>query len=334
VMSEVPNSPIFIMKLVKKAHHLEVQVIADQYGEAISLYGRDCSVQRRHQKIIEEGPPVVAPREVFLQMELAAVRMAKEVGYVGAGTVEYLYVDGKYYFLELNPRLQVEHPVTEEITKVNIPVVQLHIAMGIPLHRIPDIRAFYNEQRFETTPIDFQKTEPRKPHGHVIACRITAENPDQGFKPTSGGIQALTFHSSPRVWAYFSVDSFSSIHEYADSQFGHVFAWGPSREDSRRAMVLALKELSIRGDIRTPVEFLLHILETEAFRTNAINTEWLDGLISQQIAYKTLLPTTFYVVLCGIAYKAFNRFLHRTAKYSGYLAKGQTFFPRAIMFNP
>eukprot|EP01087_Luapelamoeba_hula_P008660 TRINITY_DN2184_c0_g1_i2.p1 TRINITY_DN2184_c0_g1~~TRINITY_DN2184_c0_g1_i2.p1 ORF type:complete len:1896 (+),score=263.11 TRINITY_DN2184_c0_g1_i2:359-6046(+) len=323
VLSEVPNSPIFIMKLVKKAHHLEVQVIADQYGEAISLYGRDCSVQRRHQKIIEEGPPVVASRDVFQQMEDAAVRMAKEVGYEGAGTVEYLYVDGQYYFLELNPRLQVEHPVTEEITKVNIPVAQLHIAMGIPLYRIPDVRAFYGEQRYEDSPIEFHNRKPVKPHGHVIAARITAENPDQGFKPTSGGIQALNFHSSPRVWAYFSVDSFGSVHEYADSQFGHVFAWGPSREEARRALVLALKELSIRGDIRTPVEFLLHILETTAFRNNAINTEWLDELISQQIAYKTLLPAKFYVVICGTVYKAYHRFLSRTAKYTSYLTKGQ-----------
>ncbi len=139
-------------------------------------------------------------------MERAAVRMAREVGYVGAGTVEYLYRDGQYYFLELNPRLQVEHPVTEQIAKVNLPASQLNVAMGIPLHRIPEIRQFYGEDPYTTTPIDFYTRSPQRPYGHVIACRITAENPDQGFKPTSGLIQFLNFHSSPRVWAYFSVD--------------------------------------------------------------------------------------------------------------------------------
>lgn len=137
VKSEVPGSPIFLMKMAKNARHLEVQIIGDEYGNAISLYSRDCSVQRRHQKIIEEGPVVAAPKEVLTEMEKAAVRLCKTVGYVNAGTVEFLYNcdDGQYYFLELNPRLQVEHPVSEWITGVNIPAVQLNIAMGIPLHR-------------------------------------------------------------------------------------------------------------------------------------------------------------------------------------------------------
>ena len=120
VTSEVPGSPVFLMRLVDNARHLEVQVLADRYSQAIALYGRDCSCQRRHQKIMEEGPVVVAPPDVWREMERAAVRLAREVGYVAAGTVEYLYRDGKYYFLELNPRLQVEHPVTEEICKVSL----------------------------------------------------------------------------------------------------------------------------------------------------------------------------------------------------------------------
>ena len=137
VQREVPGSPIFIMKLASNARHLEVQVIADQYGNAISIYGRDCSVQRRHQKIIEEAPVTIAPPEVFSIMEKSAVRLAKLVGYQSAGTVEYLYEPSskKFFFLELNPRLQVEHPTTEMVSKVNIPAVQLQIAMGIPLYR-------------------------------------------------------------------------------------------------------------------------------------------------------------------------------------------------------
>lgn len=127
------------------ARHLEVQLLADQYGNAISLFGRDCSVQRRHQKIIEEAPVTAAPPEILEQMEQAAVRLARLAGYVNAGTVEYLYdpTTQKFSFLELNPRLQVEHPTTEMVSGVNIPAAQLQVAMGIPLSGIKDIRTLY-----------------------------------------------------------------------------------------------------------------------------------------------------------------------------------------------
>ena len=173
------------MKLAHGARHLEVQLLADQYGNAISLFGRDCSIQRRHQKIIEEAPAIVADSEVFEDMEKSAVRLAKMVGYVSAGTVEYLYEpnEGKYYFLELNPRLQVEHPCTEMIADVNLPACQLQIGMGIPLYRIKDIRLLYGESPWDSNVIDFDNP-PNKPRpwGHVIAARITSENPDEGFK--------------------------------------------------------------------------------------------------------------------------------------------------------
>lgn len=188
VQAEIPGSPIFVMKLASGARHLEVQLLADMYGNAISLFGRDCSIQRRHQKIIEEAPAIVAHPEVFEEMEKAAVRLAKMVGYVSAGTVEYLYAnDGQYYFLELNPRLQVEHPCTEMVADVNLPACQLQIGMGIPLFRLKDIRLLYGESPWDSTIIDFDtpKSKPR-PWGHVIAARITSENPDEGFKPSSG----------------------------------------------------------------------------------------------------------------------------------------------------
>jgi len=288
VCGEVPGSPIFIMKLSTNSRHLEVQLLADEYGNAIALNGRDCSVQRRHQKIIEEGPPVAASPEVWKKMEDAAVSLAKAVGYANAGTVEYLYSepDEKFYFLELNPRLQVEHPVTEMITRVNLPAAQLQVAMGIPLHHIPEIRELYGKNRFEDdvsdskSVIDFSKTERVPPYGHCIAVRITAENAEQGFKPTSGGIQELNFRSTPNVWGYFSMDSSGSIHEFADSQFGHLFASGPDREQARRNMVLALKELSIRGDISTTVDYISKLIEMDDFIDNNIDTAWLDGIIA------------------------------------------------------
>ncbi|KAJ4444606.1 hypothetical protein ANN_06402 [Periplaneta americana] len=181
VQAEVPGSPIFVMKLARCARHLEVQLLADQYGNAISLFGRDCSIQRRHQKIIEEAPAVIANPEVFEDMEKAAVRLAKMVGYMSAGTVEYLYdTNGNYYFLELNPRLQVEHPCTEMVADVNLPAAQLQIAMGLPLSRIKDIRQLYGESPWGDSPIDFDNPRHKpQPWGHVIAARITSENPDE-----------------------------------------------------------------------------------------------------------------------------------------------------------
>ncbi|XP_063969750.1 acetyl-CoA carboxylase-like isoform X1 [Lytechinus pictus] len=286
VQNEVPGSPIFVMKLAKSARHLEVQLLADKYGNAISLFGRDCSIQRRHQKIIEEAPTSIARDEVFKQMEKAAVTLAKMVGYVSAGTVEYLYndEDGTFSFLELNPRLQVEHPCSEMVAGVNLPALQLQVAMGIPLHRIKDIRVLYSESPWEDTPINFDNPPiPPSPKGHVIACRITSENPDEGFKPSAGTVSELNFRSSKNVWGYFSVAAAGGLHEFADSQFGHCFSWGEDREDARENMVVALKELSIRGDFRTTVEYLIMLLETDSFQMNDFNTAWLDRLIAEKV---------------------------------------------------
>jgi acetyl-CoA carboxylase/biotin carboxylase 1 len=149
VKAEVPGSPMFMMQLCTQARHLEVQIVGDEYGNAVALSGRDCSTQRRFQKIFEEGPPTVADPKIFREMEKAAQRLTQSIGYIGAGTVEYLYnvETGNYFFLELNPRLQVEHPVTEGITNVNLPATQLQVAMGIPMNRIPDIRRFYGFTR-------------------------------------------------------------------------------------------------------------------------------------------------------------------------------------------
>ncbi|XP_066148844.1 acetyl-CoA carboxylase isoform X1 [Euwallacea fornicatus] len=299
VQTEIPGSPIFVMKLAKGARHLEVQLLADNYGNAISLFGRDCSIQRRHQKIIEEAPASIASPDVFEEMERAAVRLAKMVGYVSAGTVEYLYeTSGNYYFLELNPRLQVEHPCTEMVSDVNLPAAQLQIAMGLPLHYIKDIRLLYGESPWGTTEIDFDLPRHKpQPWGHVIAARITSENPDEGFKPSSGTVQELNFRSSKNVWGYFSVAASGGLHEFADSQFGHCFSWGENREQARENLVIALKELSIRGDFRTTVEYLITLLETNDFQENTIDTAWLDILISEKVQSEK--PDVMLAVVCG-----------------------------------
>ncbi|ODV93626.1 hypothetical protein PACTADRAFT_51402 [Pachysolen tannophilus NRRL Y-2460] len=329
--NEIPGSPIFIMKLAGSARHLEVQLLADQYGTNISLFGRDCSVQRRHQKIIEEAPVTIAKQNSFRAMEKSAVRLGELVGYVSAGTVEYLYShdEDKFYFLELNPRLQVEHPTTEMVTGVNLPAAQLQIAMGIPMHRIRDIRLFYGVDPHTSTEIDFEFASPESlktqrrpvPKGHCTACRITSEDPGQGFKPSGGSIQELNFRSSSNVWGYFSVSNKSSIHSFSDSQFGHIFAFGENRQASRKHMVVALKELSIRGDFRTTVEYLIKLLETPDFEDNTITTGWLDELISKKLTAER--PDETIAVLCGAVTKAHVASEEDRNEYIHSLEKGQ-----------
>ncbi|KAB5522663.1 hypothetical protein PHYPO_G00162050 [Pangasianodon hypophthalmus] len=331
VQTEVPGSPIFVMRLAKHARHLEVQILADQYGSAISLFGRDCSVQRRHQKIIEEAPATIATSDVFENMERCAVKLAKMVGYVSAGTVEYLYSqDGSFYFLELNPRLQVEHPCTEMVADVNLPAAQLQIAMGIPLHRIKDIRMLYGVHPWGDSPINFEalSTSP-SPRGHVIAARITSENPDEGFKPSSGTVQELNFRSNKNVWGYFSVAAAGGLHEFADSQFGHCFSWGENREEAISNMVVALKELSIRGDFRTTVEYLIKLLETESFQHNSIDTGWLDRLISEKMQAER--PDTILGIVSGALHVADVNFRNSVSNFLHSLERGQVLAAHTLL---
>ncbi|GCB68953.1 hypothetical protein scyTo_0000973 [Scyliorhinus torazame] len=283
VQTEVPGSPIFVMRLAKHARHLEVQILADHYGNAISLFGRDCSVQRRHQKIIEEAPATIATSIVFENMEKCAVKLAKMVGYTSAGTVEYLYSqDGSYYFLELNPRLQVEHPCTEMVANVNLPSAQLQIAMGIPLHRIKDIRMLYGVAPWGDSPINFENSANAPcPRGHVIAARITSENPDELLFPMQN-------------------------------------------------MVVALKELSIRGDFRTTVEYLIRLLETESFQQNSIDTGWLDRLIAEKVQAER--PDTMLGIVCGALHVADKSFRNSVSNFLHSLERGQV-LPAHTLLN-
>ncbi|ODM91016.1 Acetyl-CoA carboxylase [Orchesella cincta] len=291
------GSPIFIMK----RRHLEVQLLGDQYGNAISLFGRDCSIQRRHQKIIEEAPCVIAKKDIFEEMEKAAVRLAKMVGYVSAGTVEYLYdTDGNYFFLELNPRLQVEHPCTEMVADVNLPASQLQIAMGIPLNRIKCIRTLYGEAPWGDSLIDFDT--PR-------------------YKPQPWGHSKNLISVFQNVWGYFSVAASGGLHEFADSQFGHCFSWGEDREQARENLVIALKELSIRGDFRTTVEYLITLLETPAFQDNTIDTSWLDALIAERVQADK--PDIMIGVMCGALHVADQTIVNAFQNFQTSLEKGQ-----------
>lgn len=271
------------MKCVENARHIEVQLIADRYENVISVFTRDCSIQRRCQKIIEEAPASVAPKETRKRMQEDAVRIAKYVGYESAGTVEYLYLpdEDKYFFLELNPRLQVEHPCTEMVSNISIPAIQLQIAMGLPLHKIPDIRNLYNlpkngdcelpDEVLVETPL------------HAIAARITSEDPDDSFRPSTGKLTELNFRSSQDAWAYFSVSAGSKVHEFADSQFGHLFARGRSRTEAVSNILGALKEMEIKASFKSQVSYLVDLINESDFTDNVFNTQWLDDRIARKI---------------------------------------------------
>jgi acetyl-CoA carboxylase/biotin carboxylase 1 len=215
------------------------------------------------------------------------------------------------------------------VSGVNLPAAQLLVAMGIPLHRIKSIRQLYGVAHNASSEIDFEMEKPEsnqlqrkpRPKGHVVAVRITAENPDAGFKPSSGTISELNFRSNTNVWGYFSVGTAGGLHEFADSQFGHIFAYGADRNESRKNMVVALKEISIRGDFRTTVEYLIKLLETQSFEENTFTTGWLDALISNRLTAER--PDTTLAVICGAVAKAHVASEASWAEYKRILEKGQ-----------
>jgi biotin carboxylase len=226
-------------------------------------------------------------------MQQDAVNLAKQVGYVSAGTVEYMYLPEtqKYFFLELNPRLQVEHPCTEMISNINIPAVQLQIAMGIPLHRIVEIRLFYELDRYGETPLPEDRLIRTNTNICVIAARITSEDPSENFRPASGAVETLNFQSNQNVWGYFSVSSTGKVHEYADSQFGHLFAKGTTRHEAVSALMCALKELELRATFTSQVNYLVGMLRDPEFAENKFHTGWLDQRILSKVQSTPELPS-------------------------------------------
>ena len=218
------------------------------------------------------------------------------------------------------------------VSGVNLPAAQLQIAMGIPLSSIKDIRILYGLSPSGNSDIDFEFKNPeshsiqRRPaaRGHVIATRITAENPEAGFKPNSGRFLELNFKSNSNVWGYFSVNSAGGVHEYADSQFGHLFAYGESREEARKSLIMALKEISIRGDFRTTVQYLVKLLEHPTFEANEFSTSWLDALIKTQ-AEEDMVGSAEDVVpaLCGAVARAFSFYEKGNNDFISALQKGK-----------
>lgn len=213
--------------------------------------------------------------------------------------------------------------------------------MGIPLYAISDIRHFFCQEDINSNEyFDIKTAKKIDPQCHCVAARITAENPERGFQPTIGKIEEISFRNSMNCWGYFSVASNSKIHPYADSQFGHIFARGNTREEARRELLAALKDLTIRGDISNTVEYLQTLLQQDGFINNQHNTSWLDGLISQNtLALKK--PSKLSTVLCGAIFTIFQRIKENKSKYLWYINRGQeppneliqTVFPLDLIFQ-
>jgi acetyl-CoA carboxylase, biotin carboxylase subunit len=254
------DSRVFLEKYLVGPRHVEIQVFADAHGRVVSLGERECSVQRRHQKVIEEAPsPVVTP-DLRKKMGDAAVRLARAGGYVNAGTVEFLMdADLNFYFLEVNTRLQVEHPVTEQVTGLDLVKLQIAIAAG---HRLPFA--------WETI----------TPRGHAMEVRLYAEDPDNNFFPSPGKILSRQIPTGPGIRLDEGVYEGWTVPMEYDPLLSKLIAWGNSREETIARLRRALDEYTITG-IRTNVSLFRRILAESDFLRSEIHTKWLDELLAK-----------------------------------------------------
>ncbi|MGB5963414.1 MAG: acetyl-CoA carboxylase biotin carboxylase subunit [Coleofasciculaceae cyanobacterium] len=255
------NPGVYLEKFVSRPRHIEFQILADSYGNVIHLGERDCSIQRRHQKLLEEAPSPSLTPELRQKMGNAAVMAAKSINYVGAGTVEFLLdSSGEFYFMEMNTRIQVEHPVTEMITGLDLVCEQIRIAQG---------------EKLQLT----QEQVVLK--GHAIECRINAEDPDRNFRPQPGIISGYLPPGGPGVRMDSHVYTDYEIPPYYDSLIGKLIVWGPNRDAAINRMKRALRECAITG-VPTTINFHQRILETPAFLEGEVYTNFVEQMLSQK----------------------------------------------------
>ncbi|AFW02593.1 acetyl-CoA carboxylase biotin carboxylase subunit [Gluconobacter thailandicus F149-1 = NBRC 100600] len=255
------NPAVYAERFLQKPRHIEIQVLADTHGQAIWLGARDCSVQRRHQKLIEEAPAAGIPAEQIAALGERCARACEQMGYVGAGTFEFLYEDGEFAFIEMNTRLQVEHPVTEMTTGIDIVQEQLRIAMGRPLSICQsDIRT----------------------DGHAIECRINAENPET-FRPAPGRIGQYRAPGGPGVRVDTHLYDGYTVPPNYDSLIAKLIVHGADRADAIRRMKAALDELEITG-IETTTSLHRRLMDEPGFSSGDISVHYLESLLKQKDA--------------------------------------------------
>ncbi|MGN1361374.1 MAG: acetyl-CoA carboxylase biotin carboxylase subunit [Eggerthellaceae bacterium] len=250
------NDGVYLEKLVLRPRHVEVQVLADDFGNRVALCERDCSIQRRHQKLLEEAPSPALTEDLRRAMGVAALKAVRAVDYRNAGTIEFLLdTDGRFYFMEMNTRVQVEHPVSEQITGVDIIKEQLRIASGEPM--------------------SCAKRAPFSPNGHAIEFRINAEDPEHGFRPCPGTITAFDAPAGPGVRVESYVRAGSRISPYYDSLVAKLIVHGQDREEALQRAERALDEFRIEG-IATTIPFHKRVLQNEMFRQGNVTTDFIE----------------------------------------------------------
>ncbi|MCX7623774.1 MAG: acetyl-CoA carboxylase biotin carboxylase subunit [Thermomicrobium sp.] len=250
---------VYLERYLERPRHIEVQVLADQHGNVYAIGERDCSIQRRYQKLIEEAPAPELPATVRRALHEAAVRGARAVGYVGAGTFEFLLDrDGNFYFTEANARIQVEHPVTEVVTGLDLVQWQLAIAAGEPLRL---------------------REQDLVPRGHAIEVRITAEDPERDFAPRAGKIEELIWPGGPGIRVDSHAFSGYVVPPHYDSLLGKVIAWGIDRAQAIERLDRALRETIVRG-VPTPIPLLRELLQHPDFRAARHSTTFLAEYLS------------------------------------------------------
>ena len=293
------DDTLLLERLVEDARHVEVQVFADAHGHVVHLFERDCSVQRRHQKVVEEAPcPTIAPG-VRERMGEAACAAARAVGYVGAGTVEFLLAGDDFYFLEMNTRLQVEHPVTEEVTGLDLVELQLAVAAG------------------EELPF---AQEDLVLGGHAIEARLYAEDPSRGYLPQPGDV--LAWEPPPGVRVDHGLRSPGQIPASYDPMVAKLIAWGPDRETARRLLLRALEETVLAG-VRTNRALLTAVLRHDDFVSGAVSTRWLDAHPELQVTDGAVPVEAAVGAWLGVTGGDGFRLSHRGARPRAFAVDGE-----------